>query len=355
MNPSLHPGEALPPTTAKPAAASLGLSRQLRLLALCAGVLVLCFAMPLVSLARLALHSDLYSHILLVPFVSFYLAWLRKPDLLALATPSAPGQDPAEEQPATQGEDRIVGADLAQSSTRNRKSRIPPPLASLCLVTGLLLLAGYFFALRSGLKLAPVDSLAWTTLSFVLFFLAASSFCLGKRTLRSLAFPLAFLVFLVPFPVVVKDAIESFLQHRSADAAELLFGLAGTPLLRHGVDFQLPGFSLQVAPECSGIRSSFVLFITSLVAGQLFLRSPWKRALFALAVIPLGIFRNAFRIVVIGELCVHVDPGFIDSPIHHRGGPVFFAISMIPFLLLLYYLRKTDVRKHRSRDATARV
>jgi hypothetical protein len=52
---------------------------------------------------------------------------------------------------------------------------------------------------------------------------------------------------------------------------------------------------------------------------------------------------------------VHVDPGFIDSPIHHRGGPVFFAISMIPFLLLLYYLRKTDVRKHRSRDATARV
>jgi exosortase/archaeosortase family protein len=107
-----------------------------------------------------------------------------------------------------------------------------------------------------------------------------------------------------------------------------------------------------VAPECSGIRSSFVLFITSLVAGQLFLRSSWKRALFALAVIPLGILRNAFRIVVIGELCVHVDPGFIDSPIHHRGGPVFFAISLIPFLLLLYYLRKTDVRKHRSRDAT---
>jgi hypothetical protein len=52
---------------------------------------------------------------------------------------------------------------------------------------------------------------------------------------------------------------------------------------------------------------------------------------------------------------VHVDPGFIDSPIHHRGGPVFFAISMIPFLLLLYYLRKTDALKHQSPDATETV
>ena len=98
-----------------------------------------------------------------------------------------------------------------------------------------------------------------------------------------------------------------------------------------------------MAPECSGIRSTLVLVISSLVAGQLFLRSPWKRLLFAVIVIPLGIFRNALRIVILGELCIHVDPGFIDSPLHRRGGPVFFLISLIPFLLLLYYLRKTDV------------
>jgi exosortase C (VPDSG-CTERM-specific) len=279
-------------------------------------VLAACFAKPLFSLVRFSLHSDLYSHILLIPFVSLYLAWLKKNSL------------PPDSEP-------------------DRK------LAALPLAAGLLSILGYFFALHSGSKLAPVDLLAWNTFSFFLLFIGAGCLCLGRQTLRALAFSLAFLIFLVPFPVIVRDAIESFLQHRSADAAELLFGLAGTPLLRHGVDFQLPGFSLQVAPECSGIRSSLVLFITSLVAGQLFLRSPWKRALFALVVIPLGIFRNAFRIVTIGELCVHVDPGFIDSPIHHRGGPVFFAISLIPFLLLLYYLRKTDVRKQEPQHAKA--
>jgi exosortase C (VPDSG-CTERM-specific) len=306
LNTPSQTGETLLPSSAKPAAAPPDLSRQLRLLAICTGVLALSFALPLIALARFALHSDLYSHILLIPFVSVYLAGLKKKDLSPCSEP-------------------------------DRK------LAALPVAAGLLLLTGYGFALRSGLKLAPVDSLAWTSASFLVLFIGACFFCLGKRTLRCLAFPLAFLILAVPFPVSIKDAIETFLQHGSADAAELLFGLAGTPLLRHGVDFQLPGFRLEVAPECSGIRSTLVLVISSLVAGQLFLRSPWKRLLFAVIVIPLGIFRNALRIVTLGELCIHVDPGFIDSSLHRRGGPVFFVLSLIPFLLLLYYLRKTDV------------
>ena len=127
--------------------------------------------------------------------------------------------------------------------------------------------------------------------------------------------------------------------------AELLFGIAGTPLFRQGVDFQFPGFNLQVAPECSGIRSTFVLCITSLVAGQLFLRSPLKRAVLVLAVIPLGILRNGLRILTIGELCIHVSPNMIHSNLHRQGGPLFFLLSLAPLLGLLYILRKLDVKK----------
>ena len=77
-------------------------------------------------------------------------------------------------------------------------------------------------------------------------------------------------------------------------------------------------------------------------AGHLFLRSPWKKTALALAVIPLGIIRNGFRIFTLGMLCVHVNPNIIDSPLHHRGGPIFFVLSLVPFFALLFLLRRSE-------------
>ena len=89
-----------------------------------------------------------------------------------------------------------------------------------------------------------------------------------------------------------------------------------------------------MARECSGIRSTVVLFITSLLASHLFLKSPWRRFVLVAFVIPLAIVRNGFRILVIGLLCVHIGPHMIDSFIHHRGGPIFFVLSLIPLFVV---------------------
>jgi len=97
-----------------------------------------------------------------------------------------------------------------------------------------------------------------------------------------------------------------------------------------------------VAPECSGIHSSQVLLITSLLAGNLFLCSHWRRVFLALFIIPLAILRNGIRVFVIGELCVRVNHSMIDSWIHHKGGPVFFVLSLIPFFFVLFWLRKSE-------------
>jgi exosortase C (VPDSG-CTERM-specific) len=322
--------------------------RQLRLLAVCTAVLVLCFAQPLLGLVRLAVHNDLYSHVLLIPLVSAYLVWVSGKEKRESRKQKVAGADTkvGEAAEGTFADGRGATRHVTASSSVSTSSRIPATLAVLPLAGGVISIVGYFVAVHLGLTMTPVDSLAWTIFSLFLFFVAACCFCLERQTLRAAAFPIGFLIFCVPFPVVVQDAIEAFLQHTSADAAALLFWLVGTPFLRRDLAFDLPGFGLQVAPECSGIRSTLVLFVSSLVAGQLFLRSGWRRALFALAVIPLGVLRNGFRIVVLGELCVHVDPAFIDSPLHHRGGPIFFVISMVPFLMLLWWLRKTQGGRH---------
>ena len=178
--------------------------------------------------------------------------------------------------------------------------------------------------------------------AFCLFFWSLGFLVLGGNFLRQMAFPALFLVFMVPFPPAVEHAIEVFLQRASAEAAFLFLQGAGIPVFRQGLTFDMPGLSIQVAPECSGIRSSWVLLITSLLAGHLFLRSPWKRAGLAVLVLPLGILRNGFRILVISWLCVYRDPAWIHSPLHHSGGPIFFLLSLVPFSVILFWLIRTD-------------
>jgi exosortase C (VPDSG-CTERM-specific) len=268
--------------------------------------LVLCFSLPLYKWAQFALQSGLYSYALLVPFVSLYLLGLgRKQPLPSSVAPSK-------------------------------------AVAVVLIGSGLTALGYYLLVILSGGKFAPQNSTALTTLSFVLLASGLCAWWMPPGRFRQSIFPLGFLFFMVPFPLPMEHGIESFLQHGSVPPAYWLFRLAGTTLFREGLVFQLPGITLQVAPECSGIRSTIVLFMVSLLAGHLFLRSPWKRVILSVAVIPLALVRNGFRIFTIGQLCVSVGPHMIDSPIHHRGGPIFFALSLIPFFALVYLLVKSD-------------
>ena len=299
MSPALH----LAPVVA---------ARQWRRFWLATTGLVLCFIFPLWNLARFAARSELYSYILLIPAISYYLVWIKRkkspPDFLA-----------------------------AREMTAG------------FLTGGLVVLAVYCLMLRHRFKLVEDDYLAVMTISFLLFFFGFCSWFLGRQFLRANVFALGFLIFLIPLPGIAVSWINSFLQAGSAAVARGFFTMTGTPFFQDGLTFQLPGISIEIAPECSGIHSSLVLFITSLMAAYLFLRTPWKRAVFILAVIPLGILRNGFRVYVIGELCVHIGPHMINSPIHHKGGPLFFALSLIPLFLLLIVLQKSERIRGRSK------
>ena len=88
------------------------------------------------------------------------------------------------------------------------------------------------------------------------------------------AFPLAFLLFMAPLPDSATDWLETVSKLASVETADFFFAISGEPVLRNGTIFQLSGIVLEVAQECSGIRSSWVLFIVAILASHLFLRSP---------------------------------------------------------------------------------
>ena len=303
----LQPRPGVLPPSGQPSQPAV--ARPLRSFGLATLGLLLCFIIPLCKMAGFALGSDLYSYILLIPFISFYLVRQKHPVLPKIFEPAR-------------------------------------GVAAGCLLAGTLLLLIYWIGMRPHLKLREADYLAVMMTAFLLFFFGVCGWFLGRQFLRVNAFALGFLVFLVPIPTAAISVIDTFLQHGSAVVARVFFTMLGTPLIQDGLAFQLPGISLQIAPECSGIHSSLVLLIVSVLAGYFFLRRPWNRAIFILAVIPLAILRNGFRVFTIGELCVHIGPHMIDSPIHHKGGPLFFALSLIPFFLLLLLLKRSE----RSRE-----
>ena len=194
------------------------------------------------------------------------------------------------------------------------------------------------------------DELALLALAFVGLVIAGGFLFLGSAWMAARAFPMSFLIFLIPMPDGVRAWIETGSLLGSARVAEWLLDLTGTPFLREGERFSLPGIELHVARECSGIHSSWVLFMTSLVAAHRMLDSHWRRFVLVAFVIPLALVRNGLRITVIALLCVHIGPEMIDSPIHRQGGPLFFVLSLGPLFLLLHLLRR---RKNSSRTAGA--
>jgi exosortase C (VPDSG-CTERM-specific) len=270
-------------------------------------LLLAAFGLPLLGLANYAAHSSLHSYILLIPFVSGYLLYLRRDQL--------------------------------------PKSRIADlPLGILSLACGLGVFLLTFWLDPAGRAPANNYYFVLLTISFLCCLAAGVFLFFGRDWTRAAAFPLAYLIFMVPMPNAMADALESASKYASAEVANILFHLSGTPILRAGRVFQLPNITIEVAQECSGIRSSWVLLMTSILAANLFLKTSWRRTVLVAFIIPLGILRNGFRILVIGLLCVNVGPQMIHSPIHTRGGPVFFVLSLIPLLLLLWWLRKSEIR-----------
>ena len=275
-------------------------------------LLVAIFSKPLFSLAVYAAGGELHSHILLIPLVSAYLIYIRR---------------------------RALPRDYTFSV---RWALIP-------LLAGAISLAAAWTPGVLGRPSSQNDYLALMALSFVCFVAAGGFFFLGRKWMTAAAFPFAFLIFMVPMPDRVADLLETASKLASADAANTLFNISGTPVLRDGTFFHLPNITIQVAQECSGIRSSLVLFITSLLAAHLFLRKPWRKIVLVAAVIPLGILRNGLRIAFIGLLCVHFGPEMIHSVLHKRGGPLFFVLSLIPLFLLLWWLRSGEAAGVRGR------
>jgi exosortase len=191
-------------------------------------------------------------------------------------------------------------------------------------------------------NLSPDVHLSMNMLALMIWWVGSFIFCFGTRISLRLLFPLCFLFFLIPLPEFALDRAVVFLQQQSAYATQLLFAAFGVPVIRNGMFISIPGVTVEVARECSSIRSSLMLLITSMVLAHLFLRSFWRKTIVLLAAIPLSVAKNAVRIFTLSMLGVHVDAGFLHGSLHTKGGVVFFILALSIVLLLVWLLGRGE-------------
>lgn len=250
----------------------------------------------LVSLARL---DQTASHIVLIPLVTLVLIFQRRDSIFAsLGSAPVPGIGVI-----VVGLGILLAGRLSQSSGSY---------------------GGALSVMAAGLVVAWVGG-------FLL--------CYGSNAFRAALFPLLFLGFTVPVPSVLLEPMILFLKTGSREAVSGLFMLTGTPYHREGFVYSLPKFAIEIADECSGIRSSIALMLTGLMVGHMFLRTWWKKALLVAIILPVAMLKNGVRIVSLSLLASYVDPGFLTGQLHHDGGIVFFLLSLVllaPLFILLF-------------------
>jgi len=181
-------------------------------------------------------------------------------------------------------------------------------------------------------------------LALVIWWIGSFVLCFGTRMSRRFLFPLCFLFWLVPIPALALNKVVAFWQQGSATSASVLFSALGIPVVQNGIILSIPGLTLEVAQECSSLRSSLMLIVTSMVLAHLFLRSLWRKSAVVLAAIPLSIFKNGIRIFTISMLGTRVDPGFLHGNLHRKGGILFFLLALSVVLLLLWLLNRNESR-----------
>jgi len=190
------------------------------------------------------------------------------------------------------------------------------------LVFGLLL---YPAGLVAGIEFLP-------EVSFVVTLGGLMLYLLGPAASRQLAFPYAFLWFMVPWPDTLVEFVSFPMQLFSAKYAAMLAGLAGMAVRRDGVDIHLRSYTFSVGVPCSGMRSLVALLALSALVAYLSTGPLWKRRVLFVAGLPLAMLANVGRIVCILAIASIWSAKAAEGFFHGFSGIVVFLFATLGLL-----------------------
>lgn len=242
-------------------------------------------------------HSD-NSHALLVPLISLYFAWQKRRELSQVEISGS-----------------LWGGLLLAAS-----------------------LAVYLLSYAGGI--AVIARIAIVTSLFGLLWGS-----LGWAAVRVLAFPLGFLLFMVPVPDTLLGMVSFPLQMLATKISAGVIQFCAIPVYREGNMLFFIQTQLEVAEACSGIRSIMSLTMLSVLFAHLSGNGWWRKAVLILAAIPIAMLANILRVSGTGILAHFFGDQVARGFLHEFSGLAVFVFGLGMLFLVFTLLNRIGARR----------
>jgi exosortase len=173
-------------------------------------------------------------------------------------------------------------------------------------------------------------------------------FLAGWKMLRAVSFPLGYLVWMIPIPVIIYNQITFPLQLIASRLATAGLELVQIPVLRDGNILIMSNYSLEVVEACSGIRSLMTLMALAVAYGYLASPQRWVRYVLAVFMVPIAIVTNAIRIMGAGILAHRFGPAAAEGFLHEFSGWAIFLLALVLLFGSHWILRHIGERRRKA-------
>lgn len=275
------------------------------MLAVAAAAVAFCYGPVMTALVHQWRTNDIYAHGFLIPFIAGYLAWMLRGRLRAL--PLRPNF--------------VLG--------------VPALAASLALLV---------VADRAAVSVAAQLSVVTTTAALVLL-------VAGGAALRTLALPIAYLLFMIPIWETLTERLHLPFQLFSADAGAWLARSAGVPVYREGTLLMLPAVTLDVARECSGVNYLVAIAAIGIPLAWIGLTGAARRIGLVGIALTISVAANGLRVGLITLLSHQGIAGDVHGPWHVFQGLFVAMIGYAALMAGYHYLRRYEPRARAPADA----
>lgn len=239
--------------------------------------------------------NDNYSHGFLVPFISFYLIWKDRSDLINMKS-----------SPSNTGMFFFIGSLL------------------------------FFIVTNIGAELFTMR------LSMIFVVLSGVLFLFGKEIAWKISLAVLYLIFMIPFPAIIWNKIAFPLKLYATSMAVSVIGFIGIPVYQEGNIIHLANSTLEVVDACSGLRSLVSLLALSAAFALISEYSKIKKTVLFLSAIPIAIFLNILRLTVTAILSKFYGPEIVQGFLHDFSGILVFIIAIFILFTINVWLSKSN-------------